>query len=130
MRAKVLGFGATLVVSAVALVACEVHMNDGKPASPTTGTPTAAPAPAPAPAPVPGTPGATPQVPTSNRRFYNPNRVDPTPAPTVDPTIVDAGPAPTATDAGSATTDTDAGGAVATGDAGTGLSTAAKLKKK
>ncbi len=116
MRVHLLGFGALLAM----VVACEVHMNDGKePATPGNG---AAPGVVPPPAPAPGTAPTTAPLETKQRGFFNPNRQDPVaPAPTPTPT-------PTATDAGAATTTTDAGGAVATADAGTGISNTAKKK--
>jgi hypothetical protein len=109
MRAQLLG------VLLVTLGACEVHMNDGKPAQPPTG---AAPAPAPAPGPVPVATPATPAPETpavSQRRVFNPNRTDPT-APT--PVAVDAGTPASA----------DAGTVVVNDDAGSGVSTSAKKK--
>ena len=120
MRVHLLGFGALLAM----VVACEVHMNDGKqPATPGNG---AAPGVAPPPAPAPGPAPTTAPLETKQRGFFNPNRQDPV-APM--PAVVDAGgPSPTAPDAGAATTTTDAGGAVATTDAGSGLSNSARKR--
>ncbi len=129
MRAHLFGFGA-LLVTVVSLVACEVHMNDGKPTTPATG---AAPPPAPAPGPAP-TPGGDPAAATTAHAF-NPNRgfgVDPTPVPPPTPAATDAGGATVSVDGGSVVVNGgDAGSVVVnTGDGGSNVSITSKKKIK